>query len=523
MSAESSIFVQCDVKSYASQASLFEAVWKRWCRLDVLIANAGCVDRGSHYNFGRRHAAIDDLPPGPDTTCTDIDLIGTIYGTTLATHFMRNNPHGRGGKIIVTGSLIGILSYQTFPEYCAAKATMHHRVRTMGPILRQREGITINCVMPGGIETPAMPVFSKAFRPEQMTLKSTLLSAYDAFLDDAAHMKTGQLVEAAHEKLIEWGHPGYKSGAFAKRTEAVFEPWFELMHGERSGIAGTLPDWPDQNLKIGDGVVNFMKKTPGWRVRAVTRNPESDAAKKLAADGIEVVQADFDDEASLHKAFEARPQFYNMMSPSDVRYYQGVHAVYAVTQWWEHIFKGKGQDEAGKIEEEQGMNIARAAAATRTLEHYIWSTTPSAKHMLRGKLLAPHMDYKANFDARVQSELPNLAAVTSYLCYGYYPQNMAFFPLCKPIDYPGTGQYIQALPTKADAKILLVGDMTVNPGIWVRQVLATGGAAYGKYANVALEWTFQVMVDVWSEITGKKCVFTEMTMEAATKLLRFSG
>lgn len=55
----------------------------------------------------------------------------------------------------------------------------------------------------------------------------------------------------------------------------------------------------------GGGVVNVMKKTPGWKVRAVTRNPDSDAAKKLAEDGsVEVVRADFDDEASLVKAFE---------------------------------------------------------------------------------------------------------------------------------------------------------------------------------------------------------------------------
>ena len=124
-----------------------------------------------------------------------------------------------------------------------------------------------------------------------------------------------------------------------------------------------------------------------------------------------------------------------MLSSTDIDCYQGVHAVYAVTQWWEHLFKGKTQDEAGVIEEEQGMTIARAAAATRTLEHYIWSTTPSAKRMLRGKLLAPHMDYKANIDARIKSELPLLAAMTSYLYFGYYPQNMAFVPMCKPVEY----------------------------------------------------------------------------------------
>ena len=266
------------------------------------------------YNFARRDAAINDLPAEPDTTCTDIDLKGTIYGTTLATHFMRHNAHGKGGKIIVTGSMIGIYPCQTFPEYCAAKAATHQWVKTMGPILQRKENITINCVMPGGIETPAMPGFSKAFLPEQMTLRSTLFAGYDTFLDDGENSRTGETLEAAHNKVISWGHPGYKSGAFAKRTEAVFEPWFELMHGERSELPGALQEWPDQGTKIiavtgatgsqGGGVVNIMKKTRGWKVRALTRNPESDAAKKLAAEGIEVVQASFDEEASLVKAFK---------------------------------------------------------------------------------------------------------------------------------------------------------------------------------------------------------------------------
>jgi NAD(P)-dependent dehydrogenase (short-subunit alcohol dehydrogenase family) len=313
-SGNTAIFVQCDVKSYASQASLFQTVWKKWSRLDVLIANAGCVDRDSKYNFDRRNAAVDDLPSEPNTECTDIDLKGTIYGTTLATHFMRHNAHGKGGKILVTGSMIGIYPCQTFPEYCAAKAAVHQWVKTMGPITKVKENITINCIMPGGIQTPAMPDFDKAFLPDQMTKRSTLFSGFDTFLDDKENTKTGQTLEAAHDTLIEWGQPPYKSGAFAKRTEAVFEPWFAQIHGERSDLPGAIPDYPEQGDKIiavtgatgsqGGGVVNVMKKTPGWKVRAITRNPESDAAKKLAAEGIEVVRADFDDEASLTKAFE---------------------------------------------------------------------------------------------------------------------------------------------------------------------------------------------------------------------------
>jgi hypothetical protein len=69
-----------------------------------------------------------------------------------------------------------------------------------------------------------------------------------------------------------------------------------------------------------------------------------------------------------------------------------------VTNWWEHLFSGKSDDEAGVIEEEHGMKLARAAAQTTTLEHYIWSTTPSAKRVFNGEHLTPHVSvFKALF------------------------------------------------------------------------------------------------------------------------------
>ncbi|KAK0619491.1 hypothetical protein B0T14DRAFT_603289 [Immersiella caudata] len=509
-SGNTAIYVPTDVASYASQSNLFKTVWQKWGRLDVVVSNAGPIDQDSKHNFALRNAAIDDIPPEPNTICTDIHYKGLIYATILSRHFMRHNPVP-GGKIVVTGSLIGIYPCATFPEYCGAKAGVHQWVRTMGPISRLKDNITINCVMPGGVDTPAMPGFSVAFRPEQMTQRENLLSAYDLFINDEENIRTGECVEAAHDRIVEWGHPPYKSGAFAKRTEKVYEPWFEMVHGERSGLPNALPSPPHTGDRIiavtgatgsqGGGVVNIMKKVPGWRVRAITRNPASEAAQKLAAEGIEVVQASFDDEDSLVKAFDS------------------VNAVFAVTNWWEHLFTGKTQEESGLIEEEQAMKIARAAAATFTVEHFIWSTTPSGTLKTGGKIPVPHMDYKAKVDVRIKTELPDLAAITTYLYFGYYPQNMAFFPLIKPIQHPGNGQWIQAMPTNPNAKILLSGDMTVNPGIWVRQVLATGYKAYGKYANVALEkWTFQQMIDEWSAITGKKGVFMETTVDAWAQL-----
>lgn len=159
-------------------------------------------------------------------------------------------------------------------------------------------------------------------------------------------------------------------------------------------------------------------------------------------------------------------------------------------------------------------------------------------------------DYKGDIDDYIKSQLPELAAKTTYLSLGYYPQNMAYFPALKPFEMvsrsgfvcrfrfrsavtlsaghqltltrpqPGSGGlHIQLLPTKADAKILLAGDMSVNPGIWVRQILASGAKTFGKMANVALElWTFQQMMDEWSRVTGKRGAFVECSVEDFTKL-----
>ncbi|KAH7131011.1 hypothetical protein EDB81DRAFT_871429 [Dactylonectria macrodidyma] len=502
---ETAIFVKCDVSSYASQKDLFQATWDKWGRLDVLVANAGCVDHDSKHNLTRKDAAVTDLPPEPNTKATDINYKGAIYGITLAGHFMRHNATP-GGKIVITGSMIGVHPCTTFPEYCGSKAAVHQYARAVAPMLIQ-ENVTINVVMPGAVETPAMPDFATAFLPEHLVVKPVLMAAYDLYLGDESGERTGELVEVAHDRHFFYEVPEYKGGGASYRNTLAYEPWFAYIHGQKSNLENALKGPPGQASRIiavtgatgsqGGGVVNIMKATPGWSVRAVTRNPGSEAAKKLAAEGIEVVQASFDDEESLVAAFK------------------DVHAVYAVTNWWEHLFTGKSQDESGELEEKQGMTIARAAARTPSVEHYIWSTTPSAKRDFNGEHVTPHMDYKANVDARIKSELPELAAKTTYLYFGYYPQNMFTFPFIKPIEHPpNSGTFIQIMPSRPDAIVLNSGDMTVNPGIWVRQVLAKGASTFGKYSNVALEkWTFQQMMDTWSEVTGKKGVYIPCTIE----------
>ena len=55
-----------------------------------------------------------------------------------------------------------------------------------------------------------------------------------------------------------------------------------------------------------------------WSVRAITRKPDGDTARELAAAGAEVVQADLDDVNSLKSAFEGAYGAFCVVGPFDL-------------------------------------------------------------------------------------------------------------------------------------------------------------------------------------------------------------
>ena len=160
----------------------------------------------------------------------------------------------------------------------------------------------------------------------------------------------------------------------------------------------------------GGGLVNaILADTNGeFAVRAITRDPNKDKAKALAAKGAEVVQADIDDVASLTKAFA------------------GAHGVFGVTNFWEHF--------SGEKEIQQAKNIADAAKAAG-VKHVIWSTLEDTRKLmaaddkrmpiLQGKYRVPHFDAKADANA-VFAGVPATMLLTSFFWDNLY--NFALAP-----------------------------------------------------------------------------------------------
>ncbi|EME47823.1 hypothetical protein DOTSEDRAFT_60215 [Dothistroma septosporum NZE10] len=234
-------FFQADVASYDSQAAMFKSVWQAWNRIDLLCANAGIVDRGSVYIFSHRNKSVNEVPPAPDLSCTDIDYKGVIYGIQLATHFMRHNTPVPGGNIIVNASIGGIFPHRSYPEYCGAKAAVIQYVRGVAPLLKAKEGIYINCVLPGAVQTPIVPKeMIEAMTPECITPVETIIKAHDEFIGDERGL-AGQTLEGSADRLVYYDLPEPGNGYKTKRATTVWEPLFKAMHGENSDLPDAIP------------------------------------------------------------------------------------------------------------------------------------------------------------------------------------------------------------------------------------------------------------------------------------------
>jgi len=212
----------------------------------------------------------------------------------------------------------------------------------------------------------------------------------------------------------------------------------------------------------GGGLARAILAEPnsGFSVRAITRDPNKDNAKALAAKGAEVVSANLDDVESLKKAFA------------------GAHGVFAVTNFWEHFSAEK--------EKAQAKNIADAAKAAG-VKHVIWSTLEDTRQfmsaddkrmpMLQEKYRVPHFDAKAEANAYF-SGVPATMLVTSF-----YWDNLFMFGLApKKGD---DGQYAWAFPMGNSKLAGIAGE---DIGKCALGVFKGGDQYIGKTVGIAGEF-----------------------------------
>ncbi|KAF1344378.1 hypothetical protein BDV97DRAFT_52299 [Delphinella strobiligena] len=244
----------------------------------------------------------------------------------------------------------------------------------------------------------------------------------------------------------------------------------------------------------GGSVVTAALKSNLYKVRAITRNVNSDAAKALSAQGVDVVAANLDDEESLVKAFE------------------GSHAIFAVTDFFA-TFATHSAEETVEIEAAQGINAAKAASKTATLEHYVWSTLPDNMAISGGKCPVPHFESKAKVDAYIRQDKA-LLSKTTFMFVTYYASNI-HMPMFTPNLFQTSGKHIQLLPVAEDIPITTMGATTINAGIWVLSILSQPTLTLPARTVLAATETRSAkeIVHLWSNVSGKPAEFVSTSLE----------
>lgn len=242
----------------------------------------------------------------------------------------------------------------------------------------------------------------------------------------------------------------------------------------------------------GKGAARAFLNDPAYHVRAITRNPSSAAAQVLASQGAEVVSADLNDEASLQAAFA------------------GSHILFGVTNFFEPFAAHQSAAKAMEVEAQQGLNLARAAAATPTLECYIWSTLPNAADISGGKYVVPHFEGKNRVDAYIRQN-PDLLRKTTFLWVTCYHSNLAF-PMMTPYFISTAGKYLQFGSYSASTPLENIGDVSLNLAPFVRAAVEQRDkAGHGGIVLAASErLSAGDLLQLWARVKGVEAQFVRV-------------
>lgn len=227
-----------------------------------------------------------------------------------------------------------------------------------------------------------------------------------------------------------------------------------------------------------------------FALRAITRRPDSDAAKELAARGAEIVTADLDDVASLTTAL------------------RGAYGAFFVTAFWEY----------NSVEREQAQARAMANAAKAAgLAHVVWSTLPDTREhitddsvpTLHGGYKVPHFDSKGEADSFfVEAGVPTTNLSTTF----YFESFIDFFRPQRAED----GALVLSLPM-GDRK--LPGIASEDIGRTAFGIFQHGTALVGQTVNISGEnLTGEEYAAVFGKILGEAVTYAPLGLDTVRAL-----
>jgi len=152
------ITIRGRIENYADCNNIVKNVRNKFQRIDILVNNAGI------WEYGK----IGEMTPKQWQRTIEINLTGTFNMCNVVVPIMQKQKYGR---IINISSTAGQRGEALHSHYAASKGGIIAFTKSLGPELI-RDGIWVNCVAPGWVNTDMVSVVFKNLKETKEIVKS---------------------------------------------------------------------------------------------------------------------------------------------------------------------------------------------------------------------------------------------------------------------------------------------------------------------------------------------------------------
>lgn len=190
--------MEVDVTDEPALAGAFDQVAAEAGGLDILVNNAGIQPLG---------VSFEQLTPQLIRRTLDVNVLAIALGHKHALRHLQ-----AGGRILNTGSFVGLMGVPLGTIYAASKAAVIQLTRLAAVEFAPR-GITVNCVAPGTVRTPFVTDIPDnpeiAFMDERTPLgrlgePEEIAAAYHFLASDEASYITGAVLPVDGGIMAGW-------------------------------------------------------------------------------------------------------------------------------------------------------------------------------------------------------------------------------------------------------------------------------------------------------------------------------
>jgi meso-butanediol dehydrogenase/(S,S)-butanediol dehydrogenase/diacetyl reductase len=210
-------FQVCDVRDKSQVDELVASTARKHGRIDLLFNNAGSAAIGT----------VTDVDPTAWHDLFELNVHSIFYACRAAIPHMRKTG---GGAIVNTASISGLYADYSIPAYNATKGAVINFTRSLA-IDHAREGIRVNAVCPGPIDTPLITAlksvpqiveeYAKLIPLGRIGKPEEIASVVAFLLSGDASYVSGAIIVVDGALTAHTGQPNFRLAL--EQLQAVFE------------------------------------------------------------------------------------------------------------------------------------------------------------------------------------------------------------------------------------------------------------------------------------------------------------